>query len=87
MKVDNRVKWCDADKHVGAKCKIRITQELMGVFPQYSPKVGQIYDAEYVDTSREYKKYPPVCIVEIAGKRIIVRASEFEVVRWEDGSD
>ena len=66
------------------KCRIRITKELMGVFPEYCPKVGKVYEAEYVDSSKQYKKFPPVCILNIAGKRIIVREKEFEIVEWEN---
>ena len=62
------------------KCKIRIIKEIIGLFPQYQPKVGKIYDAEYVDSSREYRTYPPVCIVDISGKRIVIRKDEFEIV-------
>ncbi len=62
------------------KCKIKITQEIIGLFPQYCPQVGEIYDAEYVDSSRESAKYPPVCLIDIAGKRILVRKNEFEIV-------
>ena len=62
------------------KCKIRIIKEPHGLYPQYRPKVGKVYDAEYIDSSKAYKKFPPVCILNIAGKRIIVRQDEFEVV-------
>lgn len=66
-------------------CKIRIIKEVEGVYPEYRPKIGQIYDAEYKDGIHSYKKCPPVCIVNIAGKRIIIRKDEFEIVRYEDG--
>ena len=62
------------------KCKIRITKEIEGLYPEYRPKVGKVYDAEYIDSSKNYKKFPPVCIVNIAGKRIIIRQKEFEIV-------
>lgn len=62
------------------KCKIRITKEIAGLFPECRPKVGKVYDAEYIDSSKAYKKFPPVCILNIAGKRIIVRKDEFEIV-------
>lgn len=67
------------------KCKVRIIKEIEGVFPEYRPKVGKVYEAEYIDSSKNYKKFPPVCIVNIAGKRIIVRKKEFEIVGCEDG--
>ena len=62
------------------KCKIKIIKEITGLFPQYQPKVGKVYDAEYIDSSKKYKKYPPVCIICISGKRIIIRKDEFEIV-------
>ena len=62
------------------KCKVRIIKEIEGVFPEYRPKVGKVYEAEYIDSSKNSKKFPPVCIVNIAGKRIIVQKKEFEIV-------
>lgn len=61
-------------------CRIKIIKEAVGVYPQYQPKVGRVYDAEYIDASKNYRKYPPVCILNIAGKRIIMRKGEFEIV-------
>lgn len=63
----------------GRKCKIRITKEIPGLFPQYTPKAGKVYDAEYIE-SAPYHKAPPVCVVGIAGKRIVIRKDEFEIV-------
>lgn len=65
------------------KCKIRIIKQISGLYPQYVPKVGKIYNAEYIDSSKAYKSFPPVCIIKMAGKRIIIRKNEFEIVRFE----
>lgn len=62
------------------QCKIRITKDIAGLYPQYKPKVGKIYDAEFIESTCVTRKAPPVCIVDIAGKRIIVRKDEFEIV-------
>lgn len=62
------------------KCSIRIIKEVEGVFPEYRPKVGKVYDAEYIDSSTDYRKVPPVCILNIADKRIIIRKNEFEII-------
>ena len=64
------------------KCKIRIIKEIEDLYPQYMPKVGKIYNALYVDSTRPNarQRVPPVCVVDIAGKRIIVRENEFEIV-------
>ena len=67
------------------KCKVRIIKELEGVYPMYQPKVGKTYEAEYRKAYKSHQWYPAICIIEIAGKRIVVRESEFEIVRREDG--
>lgn len=63
------------------KCKIRITKDNTDLFPEYKPTLGKIYDAEYIDQSRSYHRYPPICVVNIAGKRIVIRKDEFEIVQ------
>ena len=63
------------------KCKIRITKEITGLFPQYQPKVGKIYDAEYIEPYYQYQNGHPICVIDIAGKRIIIRNGEYEFVR------
>lgn len=60
------------------KRKIRITKEIENLFPECRPIVGKIYDAEYYDPAGTYKRFPPICIINIAGKRIIIRKNEFE---------
>ena len=65
------------------KCKIRIIKEPYGLYPQYKPKVGKIYNAIYIDSSKAYKSFPPVCLIDMAGKRITLRQDEFEIVRVE----
>lgn len=68
------------------KCRIRIIKEICDIFPAFRPKLGNLYDAEYIDSSKAYKSFPPVCIVNIAGKRIIIRKGEYEIVgRLTDG--
>ena len=62
------------------RCKIRITKDIAGLYPQYQPKVGKVYDAEYIESTRTYQKCPPICVVVIAGKRIIIRKGEYEFV-------
>jgi hypothetical protein len=69
------------------KCRIRIVKEIEDVFPRYRPKFGNVYDAEYIDSSKPYKVFPPVCILNIADKRIIIRKDEFEILGViKDGS-
>ena len=61
-------------------CKVRIVKELTGIWPQYQPKVGKVYRAEYVESVGRSRKVPPVCVVTIQGKRITIRRNEFEIV-------
>lgn len=61
-------------------CKIRIIKEITELFPECRPKMGKTYYAEYIESNCSYHKFPPICIVNIAGKRIIVRKEEFEIV-------
>lgn len=58
------------------KCKIRITKGLEGVWSEYQPIVGEIYDADY-DHGRECK--PATAVIIVNGKKIIVRKNEFEL--------
>ena len=67
------------------KCKIRITKDITELFPECRPQVGKVYDAEYKESTYKHRKSPPVCIINIAGKRIVIRNDEFEIVRCEDG--
>lgn len=64
-------------------CKIRIIRELNGVFPAYQPVVGKVYDAVFVPP----KKHPckghyhlGFCVLDIAGKKIVVRPGEYEMI-------
>lgn len=61
-------------------CRIRIVKELDGVYPQYQPKVGTVYNAEYVESKNKRRKVPAVCVVNICSKKIIVRKNEYEIV-------
>lgn len=61
-------------------CKIRIIKEATGLYPQYKPKVGKVYDAEYIEPYYNYQKGGPICVIRMAGKRIIIRKDEFEIV-------
>lgn len=61
-------------------CKIRITKEIDGLYPQYQPKVGKVYHAEYIEPTYTYQKGSAICVVNILDKRIILRKGEFEIV-------
>lgn len=67
------------------KCKIRITKEIAGLYPECCPKVGKIYNAEYIDSTIRYQKGHAICVIDMAGKRVIIRNDEFEIVGGKDG--
>lgn len=67
------------------RCKIRITKEIAGLFPECCPKVGKIYNAEYIESTVTYQKGHAICVIDMAGKRIIIREDEFEIVGGIDG--
>ena len=60
-------------------CKIRITQEIEGLYPEYQPKVGKVYYAEYIEPTSQ-RQGSAICVVNILGKRIILRKGEYEIV-------
>ena len=64
------------------KCKIKITRHLEGVFPDYQPEVGNIYDADYSPAkhNKEGCRNNEFCVVDIKDKRIVLRRGEFELV-------
>lgn len=68
------------------KCKIRVNQEISGLFQEYQPKKGKVYEADYVPPYQyRGKSFKGICFINISGKRIVLREDEFEVVggrRW-----
>lgn len=62
------------------RCKIRITKDIAGIYPQYRPKLGKTYRAEYIEYETANRKTIAICIVDMLGKRIIVRSDEFEIL-------
>lgn len=66
------------EKEFRPNSKIRITRGLEGVWPQYQPVVGGIYDADY--TPKTGRSSPEMAVIIINGKPIVVRRNEFELV-------
>lgn len=63
------------------RCKIRVKEEIAGLYQHCQPKVGKVYNAEYVAPyDGQPQKFKAICIVNISGKRIILREDEFELV-------
>lgn len=62
-------------------CKVRVIKYAEGVFPEYQPEIGKVYDAKYwKQTSDNRKKARPVCIIDVKDKRIALRKDEYEIV-------
>lgn len=61
-------------------CKVRITKYAEGVFAEYQPEIGKVYDAKYWEqTSDNMRKARPVCIIDVKDKRIALRKGEYEI--------
>ena len=62
-------------------CKVRIIKYAEGVFSEYQPEIGKVYDAKYwKQASDNMKKVHPVCIIDVKDKRIALRKGEYEIV-------
>ena len=63
--------------------RVRVTKEIEALFPECRPPKGAEYDAEiYLAEQGRYRERP-YCIVEHAGKRIVLRTGEYEEIRQE----
>lgn len=64
------------------KCKVRILCHLPGVYTNYQPTVGEIYEAEYKKATQRKggRYYAPVCFIEVLDKKICLRRGEYEIV-------
>lgn len=64
------------------KCKVKVLCPLPGVYPEYQPEVGKIYDADYrkVNHRTSGQVNGPVCVINILDKRICLRKGEYEIV-------
>lgn len=66
-------------------CKVRIIKYAEGVFPEYQPEIGKVYDAKYWEqTSDSMKKARPVCIIDVKDKHIALRKDEYEIVEMHE---
>jgi hypothetical protein len=66
------------EKEYSPNSKIRTTKGLEGVWMMYQPEVGKVYDAEYYP--QKIRGQPPMAVIIIKDKQIIVRQHEFELV-------
>lgn len=64
------------------KIKVKVLCPLPGVFADYQPKVGAVYEADY----REAKYWAcgqgrsPVCVIKIRDKSICLKTGEYEIL-------
>ena len=62
------------------KRNVMVIKEI-DVFPEYCPKVGYIYEAEYSPACKTNSlSKGEFCIIDILDKRIILRSGEFIVL-------
>lgn len=63
-------------------CKVKVIKDAEGVFPEYTPEVGRVYDAKYIPRSRKKNGtgVAEFCVIDMLDKKIILRGDEFEVV-------
>ena len=63
-------------------CKVKILKHLEGVFPEYQPTVGKVYNANYTPGKHHKNgcRNAEFCVVDILDKRIVLRSREFEIV-------
>lgn len=71
------------------KRKIRVIKHLDGVFPEYQPEVGRIYDAVYNEkrTGGTGSGWAYICIIDVKDKKICLKRDEYELVGDEDGTE
>lgn len=68
--------------------KVKILRPLSGVYAEYQPEVGRVYDAVYspprwTSCGKEHKS--PVCVIDVRDKKICLKAREYEIVGGNDG--
>ena len=61
---------------------IRVVEDVAGIFPEYLPEVGMVYEAEYRPRAKEKcgAGIGAFCVIDILDKKIVLRSGEFEIV-------
>ena len=62
--------------------KVKVTRPLEGVFAEYQPEVGKVYEAKYSPPKVHNgfgHHYAAVCVIDINGKKICLRQNEYEI--------
>lgn len=69
-------------------CQIKVIKEAVGIFPEYQPKVGKIYDAELSPQHTKNKDgtwgsgNKEFCVINVMEKKIVLRQGEYEIVGY-----
>lgn len=63
--------------------QIKIVKEIADIYPQYMPKLGKIYQAKLIQSKYKGRPLPPICVIVILGKKILVRKDEYEIIGGE----
>jgi hypothetical protein len=61
---------------------VKVIKDAEGVFPEYMPEVGKVYEAEHIPRTRGKNGVgvAEFCVIDMLDKKIILRGDEFEVV-------
>jgi hypothetical protein len=77
---------CGGDAMKCKHCKIKVTKEILDIFPKYRPQVGQVYEAvvspgklKRVGADSHHGK-AEFCVIDVLDKRIALRKGEYEIV-------
>lgn len=64
------------------RSKIKVIKEVTDIFPEYKPKVGKVYNADFYPANHKKigNRNNESCVIEIKDKRILLKKGEFEVV-------
>lgn len=73
------------------KVRVRVTRTLNEVIPDYQPKVGGVYTAQYCESvqskpGRQLSR-TPICIITVKDKQICLRKGEYEILEEGDRYD
>lgn len=64
------------------RCRVRVLHYLPGVYTEYQPLVGGVYEADYRQPLRTSPggTYSPICVIKVRDKSICLRRGEYEIL-------
>lgn len=77
--------WQSSGGVPSVRGKVLVLREVDGIWPEYRPKKGTVYDAEITRPKQKQthgRTFQPgsFCIIDIGGKRIVLRPGEYREV-------